>query len=60
MVQVRRSLSITRLRSCHDADDRGWSPLHVAARKGDLKQVRPCIYSLLLYFLPTTSYSSFL
>ncbi|AQK67648.1 Ankyrin-3 [Zea mays] len=40
MVQVRRSLSMSRLRSCHDADDRGWNPLHVAARKGDLKEVR--------------------
>jgi len=40
MVQVRRSLSMTRLRGCHAADDRGWNPLHVAARKGDLKEVR--------------------
>ena len=39
MVQVRRSLSMTRLRGCHAADDRGWNPLHVAARKGDLKEV---------------------
>ncbi|CAN6271092.1 unnamed protein product [Urochloa humidicola] len=43
MVQVRRSLSMSRLRSCHDADDRGWNQLHVAARKGDLKEVRPCL-----------------
>ncbi|KAF8676722.1 hypothetical protein HU200_046837 [Digitaria exilis] len=39
MVLVRRSLSMSRLRSCHEADDRGWNPLHVAARKGNLKEV---------------------
>jgi len=39
MVLVRRSLSMSRPRSSHDADDRGWNPLHVAARKGDLKEV---------------------
>jgi hypothetical protein len=48
MVLVRRSLSMSRPRSCHDADDRGWNPLHVAALKGDLKEVY--IPSLPFYF----------
>ncbi|VAH54482.1 unnamed protein product [Triticum turgidum subsp. durum] len=43
MVQLRSSLSMTRARTrsdSDDADDRGWSQLHVAARKGNLKEVR--------------------
>ncbi|VAI41113.1 unnamed protein product [Triticum turgidum subsp. durum] len=44
MVQLRSSLSMTRARAragdSDDADDRGWNQLHVAARKGNLKEVR--------------------
>ncbi|KAE8777833.1 ankyrin repeat and protein kinase domain-containing protein 1-like [Hordeum vulgare] len=42
MVQLRSSLSMTRVRARadSDADDRGWNQLHVAARKGNLKEVR--------------------
>ncbi|KAL5199810.1 hypothetical protein ABZP36_021013 [Zizania latifolia] len=43
MVQFRSSLSMSRSRTRHgdgDGDDRGWNQLHVASRKGDLKQVR--------------------
>ena len=48
MVQLRSSLSMTRARTrsdSDDADDRGWSQLHVAARKGNLKEVyaAPCL-----------------
>ncbi|KAK4252624.1 hypothetical protein QN277_014371 [Acacia crassicarpa] len=40
----RRSLSRRRsLRSGADTDDRGWTPLHVCARKGDLKLVKKFI-----------------
>jgi hypothetical protein len=40
MVQFRSSLSMTRVRTQgDDADDRGWNQLHVAARKGNLKEV---------------------
>uniref|UniRef100_M8BS25 Uncharacterized protein n=1 Tax=Aegilops tauschii TaxID=37682 RepID=M8BS25_AEGTA len=42
MVQLRSSLSMTRARArgdSDDADDRGWNQLHVAARKGNLKEV---------------------
>ncbi|PKI45347.1 hypothetical protein CRG98_034265 [Punica granatum] len=40
---LRRSLSLTRrrlLRSGSDRDDRGWTLLHIVARRGDLKQVK--------------------
>jgi hypothetical protein len=40
MVQFRSSLSMARVRTAgDDADDRGWNQLHVAARKGNLKEV---------------------
>jgi hypothetical protein len=40
---------MSRLRSRHDADNRGWNPLHVAARKGDLKEViKPSPFLFLL------------
>ncbi|CAK9154637.1 unnamed protein product [Ilex paraguariensis] len=31
--------SICRSRSAADRDDRGWTPLHIGARKGDIKEV---------------------
>uniref|UniRef100_A0A7N0U4Z7 Uncharacterized protein n=1 Tax=Kalanchoe fedtschenkoi TaxID=63787 RepID=A0A7N0U4Z7_KALFE len=38
---LRRSLSCRRLlRSASDRDDRGWTLLHVGARKGDIKEVK--------------------
>ncbi|CAM8888293.1 hypothetical protein QQ045_025876 [Rhodiola kirilowii] len=38
---LRRSLSCRRsLRSAGDRDDRGWTQLHVGARKGDVKEVK--------------------
>lgn len=37
---VRRSMSCRRLlRSAGDRDDRGWTVLHVGAKKGDVKEV---------------------
>lgn len=39
---IRRNLSLTRRRSFRsrvDGDDRGWTLLHIGARKGDLRQV---------------------
>lgn len=37
---IRRNLSRKRMfRFGVDRDDRGWTPLHIGARKGDLKQV---------------------
>jgi len=40
-VSIRRSLSRRRsLRSGVDTDDRGWTLLHIGARKGDLKEVK--------------------
>lgn len=33
--RIRRSVSFV-----NDRDDRGWTMLHVGARKGDLKEVR--------------------
>ncbi len=40
-VLLRRSLSKRRsFRSRVDRDDRGWTLLHIGARKGDLKEVR--------------------
>lgn len=40
-VSIRRSLSRRRsLRVGVDMDDRGWTLLHIGARKGDLKEVR--------------------
>jgi hypothetical protein len=49
MVQFRSSLSMTRVRTQgDDADDRGWNQLHVAARKGNLKEV--CIIFLASQF----------
>lgn len=36
-----------------DRDDRGWTPLHIGARKGDLKQVG---LFFVLTFLPDTRY----
>jgi len=38
-VLFRRSPSRRRLRPGFDTDDRGWTSLHVFARKGDLKLV---------------------
>jgi hypothetical protein len=38
----RRSIS-----SSHETDDRGWTSLHIEARRGDLKQVS---FHCLLYF----------
>ncbi|XP_030535383.1 phytochrome-interacting ankyrin-repeat protein 2 [Rhodamnia argentea] len=43
VVPVRRNLSLTRRRSFRsraDGDDRGWTLLHIGARKGDLRQVK--------------------
>ena len=38
----RRSLS---LKKYEGRDDRGWTPLHVAAKRGDIEEVRlPCLY----------------
>lgn len=39
---IRKTLSLTRrrsLRSGYDRDDRGWTLLHILARRGNLKQV---------------------
>lgn len=45
---IRRNLSRKRMfRFGVDRDDRGWTPLHIGARKGDLKQV-----SHLSFFFP--------
>ena len=32
----------------HDTDDRGWTPLHIGARKGNLREVRNLVS---LFFL---------
>lgn len=32
-------------RSVIDTDDRGWTPLHIGARKGDIKLVGYCYVS---------------
>ncbi|KAK1324312.1 hypothetical protein QJS10_CPA01g03042 [Acorus calamus] len=37
---VRRSLSSQRLLRRRSVDDRGWTLLHIGARKGDLKEVK--------------------
>lgn len=47
--QLRRTLSRRQSFRCGiDRDDRGWTMLHVGARKGDLKEVS---YVPLLYHL---------
>lgn len=43
--RVKRSNSLRSDSSVDDRDDRGWTNLHVGARKGDLKEV--CIHTLL-------------
>lgn len=54
VVSIRRSLSRRRsFRMGVDRDDRGWTPLHIGARKGDLKQVG---LFFVLTFLPDTRY----
>ncbi|KAK4746445.1 hypothetical protein SAY87_012757 [Trapa incisa] len=40
---LQRTVSLTRRRSFRSGsgrDDRGWTPLHIVARRGDLKQVK--------------------
>ncbi|KAK4743577.1 hypothetical protein SAY87_001578 [Trapa incisa] len=42
-LSLQRTLSLTRrrsFRSGYGRDDRGWTPLHIVARRGDLKQVK--------------------
>ena len=47
----RRRLSRRRsIRLGFDTDDRGWAPLHIGARKGDVKEVY-YLATYLLYFL---------
>lgn len=47
----RRRLSRRRsIRLGFDTDDRGWTPLHIGARKGDVKEVYYLV-TYLLYFL---------
>ena len=42
-----------------DRDDRGWTPLHIGARKGDLKEVIWVFFSLHASFLfPALTLSS--
>jgi len=43
VVLFRKSPSRRRLRSAFDTDDRGWTSLHVFARKGELKLVKKLI-----------------
>lgn len=44
-----RRLSRRRLlRSGFDTDDRGWTPLHIGARKGDVKKVYCLVTSFFL------------
>lgn len=51
-VSIRRSLSRKRsLRSGVDTDDRGWTLLHIGARKGDLKEVSFIVPFVIRYFL---------
>jgi hypothetical protein len=51
-VSIRRSLSRRRsLRSGVDTDDRGWTLLHIGARKGDLKEVSFIVPFVIHYFL---------
>ncbi|KAL2489857.1 Ankyrin repeat family protein [Forsythia ovata] len=38
IIPIRRNRQLGRLGG--DRDDRGWTPLHICARKGDLKQVK--------------------
>lgn len=39
-------------RSVIDTDDRGWTPLHIGARKGDIKLVGYCYVSSYFYSSP--------
>lgn len=52
-----RKLSRKRFfRSVVDRDDRGWTPLHISARKGDLKAV---IFFLSFFFITLFYFISF-
>jgi hypothetical protein len=51
-VSIRRSLSRRRsLRAGVDRDDRGWTLLHIGARKGDLREVSFIVPFVIHYFL---------